>query len=128
MHVHVLIVESNPALGLIWARHLERFDLRVVLVGSGGEAIQALTDTKFDAIVLDLELAEGSAFAVSDYACYRQPNTRVIFVTNASFFSDGSIFQNCCNAAGFLACSTPPADLAALVEHHAVSGSSEPRP
>ena len=44
--MHVLIVESNPSLGLIWARHLERFGARVVLVDAPPPAIQALTDTE----------------------------------------------------------------------------------
>ena len=44
-------------------------------------------------VVLDLILDEGSAFAVADFMNYRQPDAQVIFVTNTSFFSDGSIFQ-----------------------------------
>jgi len=52
----------------------------------------ALCGGIFDVIVLDLALEEGSALAVADFASYRHPDARVIFVTNASFFSDGSIF------------------------------------
>lgn len=116
--MHVLIVESNPSLGMLWARHLERFGVRVVLAHTQDDAIQALSDTLFEVILLDLVLGDGSALAVSDFACYRQPEARVIFVTNTSFFSDGSIFQYCVNAAAFVPSSTPPDDLAALVEHH----------
>lgn len=125
--MHVLIVESNPSLGMLWARHLERFGVRVVLAQSQDDAIQALSDTMFEVIVLDLVISGGAALAVSDFACYRQPSARVIFVTNTSFFSDGSIFQFCGNAAAILPSTTPPEDLAALVEHHAASGKAVSR-
>ena len=36
----------------------------------------------------------GVAMAVADFASYRRPEARVIFVTNTSFFSDGSIFAH----------------------------------
>ena len=44
-------------------------------------------------VVLDLILGEGSVFAVADFMNYRQPDAQVIFVTNTSFFPEGSIFQ-----------------------------------
>ncbi|AKO97228.1 MAG: response regulator transcription factor [Marinovum algicola] len=126
--MHVLIVESNPSLGLIWARHLERFGARVVLVDAPPPAIQALTDTEFEVIVLNLVLGDGAALTVADFASYRQPEARIIFVTNAGFFSDGSIFQFFGNAAAIVPCTTPPEDLAALVEHHAAFGTDNSRP
>ena len=42
----------------------------------------------------------------------------MFFVTN-TFFSDGSIFQHCSNACGYIQSSTPPEDIAAMVEHYA---------
>lgn len=123
--MHVLIVETNSGLGEIWARHLERFGTRVTLAETQAKAVQALTDTQFEVIVLDLIIdADGGALAVADFACYRQPQARVIFVTNTSFFSDGSIFQYCVNAAAMVSSTTSPEDLAALIDHHAASGNS----
>ena len=58
-------------------------------------------------------LDHGSALAVADFASYRRPDCRVIFVTNTSFFSDGSIFRHCANACAYLQSQTEPADLAA---------------
>jgi hypothetical protein len=54
---------------------------------------------------------------VADYAQYRQPDAALIFVTDTTFFSDGSIFSLIPNARAFLQSGTPPDDLAALVEH-----------
>lgn len=117
--MNVLIVQSNPALASLWARHLERQGNTVHIAHSESRAVALLQDTAFQAIVLDLVLQDGNALNVADYANYRQPDTPVIFVTNSSFFSDGSIFRHCANACAFVPSATPPDDLAAMVEHYA---------
>lgn len=117
--MNVLIVESSPELGMLWQRHLERQGASVMLVPSQESAILALYNSEFDIIVLDLVLEQGSALAVADFASYRRPATRVIFVTNTSFFSDGSIFAHSPNACAYVQSGTPPEDLAALIGHYA---------
>lgn len=115
----VLIVESKPELGRLWMRHLQRQAADVSLATSQEAAILALYGADYDIIVLDLVLDGGSALAVADFASYRRPDARVIFVTNTSFFSDGSIFAHSANACAYVQSETPPEDLAALVEHYA---------
>lgn len=117
--MNVLIVESRPELGRIWHRHLERQGWDVTLAGSAQDAVAALQRGRFEVIVLDLVLPDGSALAVADVASYRHPQARVIFVTNTGFFSDGSIFNLAPNACAYLPSATPPEDLAAMVEHYA---------
>jgi response regulator RpfG family c-di-GMP phosphodiesterase len=114
----VLIVESCPELGALWARHLVRQGTQLMHAATQQEATDIISELTVDIIVLDLVISEGSALAVSDYANFRQPEARVIFVTNTTFFSDGSIFSHAGNAAAFLPSSTPPSDLAAMVEHY----------
>jgi DNA-binding NtrC family response regulator len=116
--MRVLIVESDVNLGWLWRRHIERTNCTVELARGQEDAVGLLDLVAFDVIVLDLVLAEGSAFAVADYASFRYPGAKVIFVTNTTFFSDGSIFQHIPNACAFLPTQTPPDDLAALVEHY----------
>ena len=116
--MRVLIVESDPNLGWLWKRHLERFGAEVSLSNGQTEAVAHLSRMAYEVIVLDLVLTEGSAFAVADYASYRHPDAKVVFVTNTSFFSDGSIFALIPNACAFLPSRTPPDDLAAVVEHY----------
>jgi DNA-binding NarL/FixJ family response regulator len=82
-------------------------------------AVAELMHCEVDVIVLDLTLHDGSAFAIADFASYRQPDARVVFVTRSSFFSDGSIFNLVPNACGFFPVETPPEDLAAIVRHYA---------
>jgi DNA-binding NtrC family response regulator len=116
--MRVLIVESDPGIGWLWKRHLERCGATVSLVQNQDEAVSRLAEEPFAVLIVDLILAEGSAAAVADYASYRQPDAKVIFVTNSTFFSDGSIFQHFANACAFLPLGTRPEDLAAVVEHH----------
>ena len=114
----VLIAESDPALGGLWQRHLQRRGMDVRLVAGQDGAATALNAQRFDVIILNICLEEGSALAISDLASYRHPDTRVIFVTNTSFFSDGSIFGLSPNACAYVQTDTPPDDLVAMVEHY----------
>ena len=93
----------------------------MVLVRGQEEAVAYLGEHAADIIVLDLVLNDGSALAVSDFASYKHPDARVIFVTDTTFFSDGSIFAHACNACAFVPAGTRPEDLAAMVEHYGVS-------
>ena len=117
--MNVLIVESKHELGMLWKRHLERQGGVVTLAHGQDEAIEALRNDDFQIMVLDLVLDEGSALAVSDFASYRRPDMRVIFVTNTTFFSDGSIFAHSSNACAYVQSGTPPEDLAAMVDYYA---------
>ncbi|MFV0333277.1 MAG: response regulator [Tropicimonas sp.] len=116
--MRILIVESRRELGRLWKRHLERQCCEVVLADGQTEAIEALCRRDIQVIILDVVLEEGDALAVANFAHYRRPQARVIFVTNTSFFSDGSIFSLVPNACAFLQSETPPEDLAAMVEYH----------
>lgn len=116
--MRVLIVQSNANLGELWRRHLERLHATVTLVGTGTQALSLIETDTFDVIVLDLVLEEGSALTIADFAQFRQPNANVVFVTDTTFFSDGSIFNHSANARAFIQTATPPKDLAAIVHYY----------
>ena len=114
----VLIVESAADLAQLWQRHLQRQGARVTIAASGDAAVTCITETVYDVIILDLVLDHGSALAVADYAQFKCPHSSVIFVTDTTFFSDGSIFSLNANARALVRTSTPPEDLAAMVAHY----------
>tara|TARA_R110002094_G_scaffold35997_4_gene48463 strand:- start:3045 stop:3407 length:363 start_codon:yes stop_codon:yes gene_type:complete len=116
--MRVLIVESRPELGSLWENHLSRQGMDVVVAANQDAAIRHLASRDVEIIILDVVLSEGSALNVADYANYRHPAARVIFVSSSSFFSDGSIFAHAANARVFVPAGTPPEDLAAMVEHY----------
>ena len=117
--MNILIVESVEALALLWRGHLERQGAVVTCVATSDAAIEKITEQCYDVIVLDLVLQQGSALAVADFAEYRKPGTNVIFVTDTTFFSDGSLFAITPNARALVRTNAPPEDLAAMVEHFA---------
>lgn len=115
--MRVLIIESRKQLAELWTRHIERQGVEVFCAASTSDAIRLVRQNEIDVIILDLVLEDGSAMAVADYACYRRPDARVIYVTSTTFFSDGSVFAHMPNACGYVPTSTPPGDLAAMVDH-----------
>ena len=114
----ILIVENDPGLATCWESHLSREGAVVRRAGDADAACALISSEPIRVLVVDLDLPGGGALAVADYASFRQPEARVIFVTANRFFSDGSIFGLSSNAAGYLGTDTPPEDLAALVDHH----------
>lgn len=116
--MNVLIVESETGLAQIWLRHLQRMGMTVRHCRTQNDAMNRLRGWDADVLILNIMLSEGSALAVADYASYRLPDAQIIFVTNTSFFSDGSIFSFAPNACAFVQTATPPEDLAAMVEHY----------
>jgi DNA-binding NtrC family response regulator len=119
VHLNVLIVESSAPLAELWQSHLQRNGAEVWVALSQEAAFELLAIQKFEVIILDVVLKDGHALSVSDMAHFRQPEARIIFVTNTTFFSDGSIFNICPNACAYLPSSTPPRDLASMVQHYA---------
>lgn len=117
--MRVLIVVEEAELGRLWKSVLERQGAIVFLAATQAQAAQILLETDVSVLVLNVMLTSGSAFAIADLASYRCPDARVIFVTNSSFFSDGSVFGHVSNARAFVPVSTPPDDLAAMVSHYA---------
>lgn len=117
--MHVLIVQTNSFLANIWRIHLERRHARVRIARNQDRAIQILQmNENVHIVIMDLLLGTGSAFAVADFASYRQPQAKIIFVTDTTFFSDGSIFHHIPNACAFIRAETAPDDLVAIVEHY----------
>ncbi|SEW38493.1 Response regulator receiver domain-containing protein [Cognatiyoonia koreensis] len=123
--MRVLIVQSNEPLGKLWRRHLERLGGTVTIAETGTDAVAKIETMEFDVIVLDLVLGEGSALTVGDVAFFRQPNANVVYVTDTTFFSDGSIFEHSANARAFIESNTPPHDLAAIVQHYGQPSSGD---
>ncbi|SLN68699.1 Response regulator receiver domain protein [Roseivivax jejudonensis] len=119
--MRILIVETQESLGALWQRALQRRGASVWLAHGHSEAEELIQQGDFDVIVLDVIIDGGSALALADLASFRLPSCRVVFVTDTTFFSDGTIFNYFANAAALLSTSTPTDDLVALVEHHAAA-------
>lgn len=115
----ILIVESDPERSARWKAHLVAEGQTVMVAATQEAAVDVLKTVAVRVIVLSLDLADGSALAVADFANYRRPGAKVIFVTGAGLFADGSIFAHAANACAFISTDTAPEDLAAMVAHYA---------
>ncbi|CUH78335.1 response regulator [Tropicibacter naphthalenivorans] len=115
----ILIAESTVPLAALWKRHLERMGAEVVVATTVDAAFDLIDQMAFQVIVMNVRLKGGASLAVADFAQFRQPDARVVFVTDSTFFSDGSIFKHSTNACAFLPSSTEPSDLAEMVSHYA---------
>lgn len=123
--MRVLIVVQDRGLATIWAQHIERMGGTVFVAFSQEDAVETLCEVDVDIIVLNTLLDRSdSPMAVADFAGYRQPKARIIFVSNAQFFSDGSLFQHFNNACAMMTAQATPEDIAALVEYHALRGAA----
>jgi len=117
--MRVLIIESNPDLGLVWKNHLTRQGIDVTLVAGEEAAIRVLRANMPDVILLNLSLGVGSnALAVIDFAACFRPQTRVILVSRAGFFSDPAVFSLASTACTVLPEAVPLDDLCAIVDHY----------
>ena len=119
--MNVLIVESQRHLANLWAVPLQAQHHNVTVAQGQREAVAHLTRYATDIIILDLNLEEGSAVAVADFANYRQPKAKVVAVTRDRYFSDGSIFGHLSNVQTMVPAATPPRDLSVMVEHYAAA-------
>lgn len=116
--MHVLIVEDCPRLATDWATTLRRAGCTVHVTATQADAVDVLSRQRIKVVMLDLALDDGSPLAIADFAGFRQPWAKVVFLTRTSVFSDGSIFAHCQNACAFLRTATSVDDLAAIVEHY----------
>lgn len=113
----VLIVEADKALSRLWARHIGQGGAAVTEAETESAAIDALIRRPIDAIVLDLALPGGSALAIAEFASYRRPQARIVFLTGQGYYADGSIFRLAPNAGALLQTDQSPEDIAAIVEY-----------
>jgi len=116
--MRVLIVEHNPNLSWLWKRHIERLGNDVDVADTVDGAMDAVRSTFFDVMLIDLILPDGSAIGLADYARMTSSETNVVFVTDTTFFSDGSLFAFSGNARALVKSGTAPEDLAAIVTHY----------
>ena len=119
--MRVLIVEANPDLAKLWSSHLFRQGITVACAHSSGDATDLLDQQLFDVVVLNSDLEGGKGLALADYAAFRAPDARVIFVTKSTFFSDGSLFNHIANAHACVSADIPTEDLANVIAFHGSS-------
>ena len=117
--MRILIVESCERLARIWQTHLEAQGCQTEIAVNDADALAAIRFSNPEILVLSLGANHANALALADFAAYQIPDSRVIFVSRDSFFSDGSIFAHAANACAFVGHDVAPSDLVELARFHA---------
>ncbi|GIT89830.1 hypothetical protein JANAI62_06860 [Jannaschia pagri] len=95
---------------------------RAEIARSQAQAVAMMFELSPAVVLIDLGLSDGSPLAVADFANYRHPEARVIFMSDSAMFSDGSLFNHCTNVHAHVARGMSEPDMVALVSHHAEAG------
>ena len=59
----MLVVEDSPVNQIVATRTLERCGCRVDIVSDGREALEALRDPRYDAVLMDCQMPEMDGYA-----------------------------------------------------------------
>lgn len=92
------------------------------MADSQAQAVAMMFEISPSVVLIDLGLTDGSPLAVADFASYRHPDARVIFVSDTAMFSDGSLFAHHPNVHAHIPMGMSEPDVVALVAHHAQAG------
>ena len=89
-----LVVEDNLVMREFVTACLVDLGHCVTAFGSAAEALRILKTQKFDLLIVDYKLSDGTSVPIIDYFGATCPNSRVIFLTGSGIFPNGetSIF------------------------------------
>lgn len=116
--MQVLIVDRVAPRSEVWGRSLRTMGASVTTVSTEEAAIAELDRASWSVLIVNAGLAGGGCLVVADYARFRQPDAKVIVVTDGGLFSDGRIFELLPNACACIPGGTDAGDLTALVDFH----------
>jgi diguanylate cyclase (GGDEF)-like protein len=80
----ILIAEDDPDFRRLLARRAERMGLTIVEAEDGGDALNALEEEEFDALVLDLYMPVHNGFEVIAAAREKDPDIQALVLTGSA--------------------------------------------
>jgi two-component system OmpR family response regulator len=111
--MHVLIVEDDPNLRLLWAQVYADGGHETTESASLEEALGALRTGSFDLIILDLYLADGDGSDLARMIGEQGRNVPVLIVTGSAVHRNGELFGL---SASIKAVLRKPVDIEDLIE------------
>ena len=115
--MRVLVLEDDPILRSVWADTLGDEGFEVHEAAEAAEAIALIARQRFEVLVLDLMLDEGTSESVSSYAKVVAPHAFVVLVTGSGLFPNGEHRHEMPGVDWLLRKPVAIADLAAVVAH-----------
>lgn len=121
-----LIVEDDCNLQMTLHELVEELGHDVTAAGTLAEGRKALQKSKFDLLILDYQLPDGTSDEFSSIAAVTQPNCRIILLTGSSVFPAGENAHLAPGIDWILRKPASLADLAALIDYAALDAVSHP--
>jgi DNA-binding response OmpR family regulator len=87
--MHCLIVEDDPQLAFMLSENLQDIGCETSTEYTVKDAISALRCRKFDIILLDHHLPDGTSNDIAMLAATTQPNCRIILLTGGAIYPRG---------------------------------------
>ena len=84
MKKSILLVDDDPSVRQAIGRVLERAEYEVTAIPDGKEAILRFDQTKFDVVLLDLNLAQESGWDIYERLTTRWPLVPIIIITGVT--------------------------------------------
>lgn len=116
--MRILIVHQNSDLAAFWAKYLSRQNADVTVETTADAAIKTLRFDEIHALILDMALANGGSFQISDHASLFHPEIPIIAISDSTFFSGSELYQMMPNTRALLSMPVQLADLRAIVEFY----------
>ena len=88
-----LIVEDDPELGYLWSEALDEIGASCEVARSNKDAMSLALRQKFDLIVLDLFIEDGTTVGISDWLSIRMPEVPILMITGSNMFPNGEHTQ-----------------------------------
>ena len=126
--MNCLLVDADPSMTLILTRLIQRLGYTVSVATSVQSGFRAIHTNKFDLLVFDYLLPDGTSVELSTLASVTQPNCRIILLTGSPAFPEG---EHAVIAPGIDWVLRRPAalgDFAALVDYAARDAARHPTP
>ena len=117
--MNCLIVEDDPTLTYALCEAVRHMGHSVQAAGTVADAQRSLATNKFDLIIFDFVLPDGTTLDVSSYAAMTQPNCRIILLTGRQIFLAGEHKKIAPGIDWILRKPVSLKDLSALIEYAA---------
>ena len=123
-----LVVEDYVELAELWCDELNDLGFQAVAAHSAEEAFHQMLVGRFDLVIADLGLPDGSGLTVAQSAAIRAPGADVIVVTGQVDFPHGELFEMSSNIAAVFRKTTDLNDMLAFAEHLREKHERHPEP
>lgn len=88
MKQRILVVDDEPQIREMLSMYFERHGYETLMAGDSKETLRIVSESKIDAVILDIGLAEEDGLKLLEKLKAENPGLRVIMLTGMGFVED----------------------------------------